>query len=86
MRPLPSLPVILLIAIPATSVVLGIIMMIVAFSGPDQEIPKGQAPLSKVSWQNSRPSEELSLEKLSAEEQSAKNQPLTIRQEQIRDD
>ena len=50
MKRLPSLPVMLLVAIPATSVVLSIIMMVIAFSGPDQEIPDMQAPLSKVSW------------------------------------
>ena len=91
MKRLPSLPVMLLVAIPATSVVLSIIMMIIAFSGPDQEIPDMQAPLSKVSWQSDRPFEAPPLETLSTEDQSAKNQPmtirpLTIRQEQIRDD
>ena len=54
MNRLPSLPLMLIIALPATSVVLGIIMMIVAFSGPDQEIPIGQTPLSKVSWESGR--------------------------------
>ena len=44
------LPVILLIAIPAASVIMGLITAYLAFSGPDQEIRAEQAPLDKSSW------------------------------------
>ena len=57
------LPLILLIAIPATSVLMGIITMILAFSGPSQEIPIREMPLNKTSWQvdeASRPVDEAS--------------------------
>jgi len=49
------LPVILLIAIPATAVLMGMISMYLAFQGPDQEIKVDSAPLTKTSW---RPAED----------------------------
>ncbi len=52
------LPVILLISIPAAAVVMGMITMYLAYQGPDQEIPVGDAPLSKTSWQTSQPAGE----------------------------
>lgn len=45
------LPLALLIAIPAASVLMGIITLALALGGPDQEIPaEAHAPLSKTSW------------------------------------
>ena len=52
-----KLPLYLLITIPAASVLMGIITLIVAFSGPDQEIRPTEAPLSKTSWRNAEPSD-----------------------------
>ena len=46
------LPIILLIAIPAAAVVMGVITMYLAFQGPDQEIQMDGEPLSKTSWQS----------------------------------
>jgi len=45
------LPLYLLISIPAASVLMGIVSLYVAFSGPSQEISVEQPPLSKTSWQ-----------------------------------
>ena len=47
-RPSPYL--LLLIGIPATSVLMGIITLVIAFSGPSQEIQADQTPLNKTSW------------------------------------
>lgn len=44
------LPIILVIAIPAAAVVMGMITMYLAFQGPDQEVLIDGAPLSKTSW------------------------------------
>jgi hypothetical protein len=52
------LPIYLLIGIPLASVVMGIITLIVAFSGPDQELPDAQAPLRKTSWRLEAPAED----------------------------
>lgn len=49
------LTVILLMSIPAAAVVMGMITMYLAYQGPDQEIPVGEAPLSKTSWQDQFP-------------------------------
>ena len=48
-------PVILLIAIPAAAVLMGLITMYLAFSGPDQAMPVEKAPLSKTSWREPGP-------------------------------
>ena len=42
--------IVLLIAIPAAAVVMGAITMYLAFQGPNQEVLKDGAPLSKTSW------------------------------------
>jgi hypothetical protein len=44
----------LLIAIPGISVLLGIVTLILAFGGPDQEIHTELVPLSKTSWEQGR--------------------------------
>jgi hypothetical protein len=41
----------LVILIPATSVLMGILMLYVAFSSPDPEIRVQNSPLNKTSWQ-----------------------------------
>jgi hypothetical protein len=48
------LPIYLLIGIPVASVLMGIITLIVAFSGPPQELPVVESPLSKTSWHESQ--------------------------------
>ncbi len=49
------LPIILVIAIPAAAVVMGLITMYLAFQGPDQEIRMDGEPLSKTSWRTPEP-------------------------------
>lgn len=45
-------PIILLIVgLPAAAVLMGAISLYLALQGPDQEIPVGEAPLTKTSWQ-----------------------------------
>ena len=44
-----KLPLYLVISIPAASVIMGIITLIVALSGPDQTLD-ATAPLNKTSW------------------------------------
>jgi len=46
-----KLPLYLLIAIPAASILMGIVSLYLAFSSPDLEIRQENAPLSKTSWQ-----------------------------------
>ena len=46
------LPVILLIGIPAASVVMGAITLYLATRGPSQEIEVHGKPLDKTSWQH----------------------------------
>lgn len=41
----------LVILIPAASVLMGIFMLYIAFSSPDQEISTRNLPLDKTSWQ-----------------------------------
>jgi hypothetical protein len=41
----------LVIAIPSTAVVLGILLLYIAFSQPDPGIQPDGVPLSKTSWQ-----------------------------------
>jgi hypothetical protein len=42
---------ILLFGIPGAAILMGAITLFVAFSGPDQELPASEMPLSKSSWQ-----------------------------------
>lgn len=47
----------LLIAIPAASVLMGILTLFMAFGNPDPEVRMHQAPLSKTSWQQEHASD-----------------------------
>ena len=46
------LPLLLVLVLPALSVVMGLITLWVAFSGPDQELIIDRTPLDKTSWQS----------------------------------
>ncbi|MEM8768489.1 MAG: hypothetical protein AAGE43_13655 [Pseudomonadota bacterium] len=52
------LPLYLLITIPAAAVIMSSITMFFALSGPSQEIPLDDAPMSKTSWQGKTLEEE----------------------------
>lgn len=52
------LPLILLIAIPAASVVMGAISLYLATRGPSQEIELRAAPLDKTSWRDAAPDQQ----------------------------
>ena len=45
------LPLLLIIALPALSVIMGLVTLYVAFSGPQQELSIDRPPLDKTSWQ-----------------------------------
>ena len=42
----------LIVLIPLASVVLGVVMLVLALSGPDDQMRVNQEPLSKTSWQH----------------------------------
>ena len=46
--------IILMLGIPAASLIMGAITLYIAFSTPSQEISVDHAPLSKTSWQSER--------------------------------